>query len=89
MKILQRLLVLFLLSSATAFAQLSSTITIQRNFSISPNANSYADISAGCPAGYVALSGGVDGENGDPPRVRLPGARKVHPEPAHQLVDKA
>ena len=60
MKILQRLLPLFLLSSATAFAQLSSTITVQRNFSIPPNARSYADISAGCPAGYVALSGGVD-----------------------------
>ena len=60
MKILQRLLPLFLLSSATAFAQLSSTITVQRNSSIPPNARSYADISAGCPAGYVALSGGVD-----------------------------
>lgn len=60
MNIPQRLLLLALFTSGAASAQLSSTITVQRNFNISPNAGSYADVSASCPTGYVALSGGVD-----------------------------
>ena len=60
MNLPSRFLVLLALVSGAASAQLSSTITVQRNFSVPPNANTYADVSVSCPAGYVALSGGLD-----------------------------
>jgi hypothetical protein len=44
----------------SAFAQLSLTTVIQRNFTVAPNAGSYLDVMASCPAGFAALSGGVD-----------------------------
>ena len=51
--------------STGAAAQLSATLTIQRNFSVPPNAGSYSDVNAPCPAGYVALSGGLDNLSSD------------------------
>lgn len=46
--------------SGAASAQLSATFTVQRNYSVPRNAGSYSDVTAACPAGYVALSGGLD-----------------------------
>ena len=54
------LFVVSALSAGAAFAQLSSTITVQRNFNVAPNAGSYSLVTAQCPAGYSVLSGGLD-----------------------------
>ena len=61
MKHVSRLLLLLLLFAGTsAWAQLSSTITVQRNYVVPPNAGSHADVASTCPTGTVALSGGLD-----------------------------
>src|SRR5258706_8218668 len=56
--------VLALLASA-ARAQFENTITIQRAFLVPANAGSYADVNATCPAGYDAISGGLDNLNSE------------------------
>ena len=43
-----------------ALAQYQNTITVQRAFSVPPSAGSYSDVNVNCPAGHVALSGGLD-----------------------------
>ncbi|MBP8295762.1 MAG: hypothetical protein KAX84_06610 [Burkholderiales bacterium] len=61
MKRYSRLLLIPALALCTsAFAQLTGTITVQRNFSVPPNAGAWSDVNASCPTGYVALSGGLD-----------------------------
>jgi hypothetical protein len=47
-----------------ANAQYSNAITVQRAFVVPANAGSYSEVHVACPAGHVALSGGV--ENVDP-----------------------
>jgi hypothetical protein len=48
------------LLATVASAQLSTTMTVQRNFVVAPNSGSYSLVSADCPAGYSVLSGGLD-----------------------------
>ena len=52
-------LALFALADDAA-AQYSNTVTVQRAFVVPPNAGGYSDASVSCPAGYSALSGGLD-----------------------------
>ena len=46
-----------------ALAQYSNTVTVQRAFSVPPSAGNYTDVNVACPAGYTALSGGLDNLN--------------------------
>ena len=51
--------------AAEAAAQYSNIVTVQRAFSVPPNAGAYSDVNVSCPAGYVALSGGLDNVHSD------------------------
>ena len=58
---IRTLLILALaLIANVAWAQLSTTMTVQRNFVVPPNRGSYSLVSAECPAGFSVLSGGLD-----------------------------
>jgi hypothetical protein len=46
-----------------ALAQYANAITVQRALTVPPNGGSYADVNINCPAGYIALSGGLDNLN--------------------------
>lgn len=46
--------------SQSPFAQIATTTTVQQAFDVPPNAGSFADLRVACPAGYSALSGGLD-----------------------------
>ncbi len=62
MKHLIRIFLLLVLSTGApmTWAQIAGTITVQRNYSVPPNAGSYSLVTADCPAGWSVLSGGVD-----------------------------
>src|SRR4051812_47103000 len=47
----------------SASAQFQNTIVVQRAFTVPPNSGSSTDAAINCPAGYDAVSGGLDDLN--------------------------
>ncbi|MEO7762096.1 MAG: hypothetical protein ABIS68_09335 [Casimicrobiaceae bacterium] len=62
-KISRFIAALLLAASAPAMAQLTDTTIVTNRASIAPNAADWTDVYVDCPAGSVALSGGIDTPN--------------------------
>jgi hypothetical protein len=54
-----------LLLAHGAFAQFPNTIVVQKAFAVPASAGNFTDATVSCPAGYDAISGGLDNMNSD------------------------
>jgi len=52
-----------LLCAHAAFAQFNNTVVVQKAFTVPPSAGGSTDSTISCPAGYDAISGGLDNLN--------------------------
>ncbi|MEN9560188.1 MAG: hypothetical protein RLZZ502_1399 [Pseudomonadota bacterium] len=69
---------LFALISGDGVAQTTTTITVQKRYTIAPTgASSYRELEVACPTGYTAMSGGIDHNEFEQKTIWLAGLAPV------------